>query len=217
MKWCILPAGSGVVIEERSKMTFLLAALAVSVTIPLTDGGPCSSSSVVINEFMPCPLASTTETNGEWIELYNRSGNWVNLAGWTMENEFGQRVTLTTYLLPPEGYFVMAPCGDMELNGGYSPDFIYSGFTVQNTGRLTLSHDSRQVSDEVEYDSTWPIQSGCSCERINPGWISGMCSSWASATQTYGDGDFGTPGQQNSVYENSFAQNSWAFIKAFVQ
>jgi uncharacterized protein len=197
-------------------MLILLAALA-SVTIPLTDGGPLSTTSIVINEFMPCPLASSSETNGEWIELYNRSGGWVNLSGWRVENEYGQHVTLTTYLIPPEGYFVMAACGDPALNGGHSPDFTYSGFTIQNTGRLTLTCSSRQVSDEVEYDGSWPILPGYSCERINPGWISGMCSSWDSATQTFGDGDLGTPGQQNSVFENSFAQNSWAFIKAFVQ
>lgn len=197
-------------------MIILLAAL-VSAAAPIPAEGPFATTSVVINEFMPSPLASTTETNGEWVELYNRSDGWVNLAGWRLENETGQHVTLCTYLLPPEGYFVMAACGDMTLNGGHTPDFVYGGFTIQDTGRLTLYLDSRQVSDEVEYDGSWPVTPGCSCERINPGWVSGLSSSWDTATQSFGDGDLGTPGLQNSVYENSFAHNSWAFIKAFVQ
>lgn len=197
-------------------MTILLAALVMS-TVPLSDGGSITSSVVVINEFMPGPLASSTETDGEWIELYNRSGGWVNLADWTVENEYGQTVVLSTYLMPPESFFVLAACGDPSLNGGHSPDFTYSGFTIQNVGKLTLYNGSRQVADQFTYDDQWPIYPGSSCERINPGWVSGMASSWASAVRAFGDGDLGTPGMLNSVYENSFAQNSWAFIKAFVQ
>jgi len=61
------------------------------------------------------------------------------------------------------------------------------------------------------------VEPGCSCERINPNWTIGLCTSWAAAMSTFGDGDRGTPGLKNSVYENSFASNTWAFIKAFVQ
>lgn len=200
----------------RVEMMLLLLAL-VSGTVPVEGVGPLFSTSVVINEFMPIPLSSLTETSGEWIELYNRSDGWVNLAGWVIENEYGQQVTLSTYLVPPEGYFVLAACGDPALNGGHSPDFVYGGFTIQTVGTLSLFTSSRQLSDAVDYDSAWPILPGSSCERINPGWVSGMSSSWGSATTPFGDGDLGTPGEQNSVYENSFAQNSWAFIKAFVQ
>lgn len=172
---------------------------------------------MILNEFMADPMASCTEETGEWIELFNRSGGWVNLSGWSIENELGQRVTFPTYLVPPDGFFVLCACADISMNGGVEPDFTYSGMRIQSTGKLTLRNSSQQVIDEVTYDRNWPMQAGCSCERINPGWISGLPSSWAVATDSYGDGDYGTPGLTNSVYENSFAQNSWAFIKAFVQ
>ncbi len=183
----------------------------------MIDTSALSSNSVVLNEFMAHPSASCTEADGEWIELYNASGNWINLSGWIVENSLGEQITLATYLLPPEGYYVLAACGNESLNGGFSADFVYDNFRINNTGRITILSSSRTVVDEIEYNATWAVQAGSSCERINPGWVSSSASSWDYAIQIYGSGDMGTPGSRNSVYSNSFAQNSWAFIKAFVE
>jgi hypothetical protein len=183
----------------------------------MIGGGVLSSNSIVINEFMATPLSSCTETDGEWIEFYNNTNDWINLSGWMLENNYGQKIILSTYLLPPGSYFVLAACGDESLNGGITPDHVYSSFTIHDSGSIVLSNSSRIVIDEIDYDSSWPIQEGISCERINPGWVSSVASTWDLATIHYGNGDMGTPGAQNSVYENSFAQNSWAFIKAFVE
>ncbi len=191
--------------------------MVIAQTQPMIDGGELSSNSVVINEFMATPLSSCTETDGEWIEFYNNTNDWINLSGWILQNNCGQKIVLSTYLLPPGSYFVLAACGDELLNGGITPDCVYSNFIIHDSGSITLSSSSRTVIDEIDYDSGWPIQEGVSCERINPGWVSNVASTWDFATLFYGNGDIGTPGSQNSVYENSFAQNSWAFIKAFVE
>ncbi len=183
----------------------------------MISGGVLSSNSVVINEFMASPLSSCTETDGEWIELYNNTNDWINLSGWKLENNYGQEIVLSTYLLPPSSYFVLAACGNESLNGGHTPDYVYSDFCINESGSITLFCNPRVMIDGIEYDNSWPILPGISCERVNPGWVSNIASTWDVATLTYGDGDMGTPGVQNSVYENSFAQNSWAFIKAFVE
>jgi hypothetical protein len=198
-------------------MILLVLMIFAQVSPVVPDGDILSSNTVVINEFMSHPSSSCTETDGEWIELYNNTNDWVNLSGWSIENSSGQRISLATYLLPPQGYYVLGACGNETLNGGYSPDFVYSLFSMNDSGRLTLMNSGRNVVDEIVYNSTWPIQAGASCERINPGWVSCQSSTWDHALQTFGDGDLGTPGSRNSVYENSFAQNSWAFIKAFVE
>jgi hypothetical protein len=196
----------------------VLVLLILSAQMPgHADGGILASSSIVINEFMALPQSSCTELDGEWIELYNNSDGWINLSGWTVTNSYGEEIVLSTYLLPPEGYFVMGACGDENLNGGFNPNQVYGGFELHETGTLTLFNASHSVADEVSYDAGWPVEPGASCERINPGWSSSSPSSWSPSTSVFGDGDKGTPGSQNSVYENSFAQNSWAFIKAFVQ
>ena len=196
----------------------ILICLMIFSQAPLNvDGGILSSNSIVINEFMSHPTSSCTEADGEWIELYNNTNDWINLSGWMIENSYSEEITLATYLLPPGGYFVLGACGDESLNGDYKPNYVYSGFTIHESGSITLFNNARLLVDEIEYNGGWPVQAGFSCERINPGWVSNHPSTWDLATLSFGSGDMGTPGSQNSVYENSFAQNSWAFIKAFVE
>jgi hypothetical protein len=175
------------------------------------------SSPIIINEFMATPMASSTEAEGEWIELHNRSSEWVNLSGWRIENQSGATIPLSTFLVQPGGYFVLGACGDPSRNGGYTPDHIYSGFRINSSGELRLYTSGGDLAEDIVYSGAWPIMPGCSCERINPGWVGGIMGSWSTALNSFGDGDLGTPGLENSVYQNSFAENTWAFIKAFVQ
>lgn len=195
-----------------------LLLLIIAAQIPQGGGGGIlSSDDVVLNEFMAQPQSSVTEADGEWIELFNNTDDWVNLSGWMISNSYGESVMISTYLLPPGGYFVLCGCGDETQNGGVSPNQVFGDFRVRESGSLTLYNSARSVIDHIDYNGGWPLMPGVSCERINPGWVSNSSSSWDYCTIMFGMGDLGTPGTQNSVYQNSFAQNSWAFIKAFVQ
>jgi uncharacterized protein len=190
-----------------------------SLAFPPDPGDdPLVNTQVVVNEFMATPSASASEAEGEWIELYNRSDDWVNLSGWRVENQSGASVVLGSYLLPPGGYYVLGTSSNYSRNGGYEPDFVYgTSFRISSTGMLRLLNPLYQTAETIDYDSTWPIATSRSCERINPGWICSISASWASAIDSFGQGDLGTPGEVNSVFQNSFAENTWAFIKAFVQ
>ncbi len=176
----------------------------------------CGVSPLIINEFMVLPSASTTRLSGQWVEIHNRSQNWMNLSGWTLQNHAGNTYVFGTYMLPPEGYFVLGASSVYSENGGYSPNSVWSDFFLARYGELTLYSPGRSCTDIVDWDDSWPIESGASCERINPGWESGIPSTWGVAQNTFGSGDLGSPGEKNSIYSNSFAQNSWAFIKAFI-
>jgi len=194
---------------------FFIAIITGSLTTPVVDG--FSSSSLVFNEFMAIPASSETEAEGEWIELYNKSDGYVNISGWRIRNQSGSTFTCGTYLVPAHGYVLLGASGNTARNGGYTPDMVYSGFSIAGSGSLTLIDPRGNVVESISYDAGWPVIRGCSCERINPDWAVGSVSSWALSTSIFGDGDHGTPGARNSVYENSFASNTWAFIKAFVQ
>ena len=183
---------------------------------PLTPGDPLGTS-LVINEFMAHPAASATHAEGEWIELYNPSSQWLNLSGWKIRNLLGQQMTLCSFLVPPAGYAVVGASSDAGRNGGYEPDLVYTDFTMEDTGTLILIAPGGAEVDRIDYGFAWPIESGRSCEKINPGWASNLASSWAASNAVFGNGDKGTPGEENSVFQNSFAQNTWAFIKAFVE
>lgn len=194
----------------------LSIALSAVVLVPAPPQDPLATN-VVLNEFMAHPLASATQAEGEWIELYNASSGWVSLSGWRIVNNRGEEIVLCSYLLPPEGFVVLGSSSDPQRNGGYQPDIVYSGFTIEDTGSLALLTGAGIEQDRVNYDHTWDVQPGRTCEKINPGWASSLSSSWAAAIDAFGDGDLGTPGLENSVFQNSFGQNTWAFIKAFVQ
>ena len=191
--------------------------LMVAGVLPMSLLDGPTSGEIILNEFMAHPLSSATEAEGEWIELYNLSGNWINLSGWKIINHDGDIIELNSYLLPPEGFFVVGASGDESRNGGYSPDFIYSNFTIDDSDELILINRTGVTSDEISFDGTWDVIPGHSCERMNPGWVSNLSSSWAHSIETFGNGDSGTPGFLNSVFQNSFTQNTWAFIKAFSQ
>ncbi len=196
-------------------MHVLLIALMVTIQPSPVDVASDAASGVVLNEFMAQPLASETHAEGEWIELHNVTGGYINLSGWSLSNDHGDQINLNTHLIAPEGFFVLGASGNESRNGGYEPDYVYSGFSIYTTDVLTLRNGQGNIVDRINFDSSWPVEAGRSTERVNPGWVSNSSSSWESAMSIYGDGDYGTPGEQNSVYENSFAQNSWAFIKAF--
>ena len=165
---------------------------------------------------MVLPTASSSELKGQYVEIYNRSDDWVNLAGWSLKNHQGDVYYFSSYVLPPSGYFVVGACALGSENGGYTPNAVWNAFMLSRYGEVTIYSPNSEFADKVDWNGSWPVCSGASCERINPGWESGQPSTWAAGEYTFGQGDYGTPGHQNSVYSNSFAQNSWAFIKAFI-
>jgi len=101
-------------------MTVLIVASIIAGGHPILPED-LSSSALVLNEFMAVPLASATEAEGEWIEIYNRSDDYVNLSGWRIRNQSGAQITCGTYLVPPDGYAVLGSSGDPGRNGGYAP------------------------------------------------------------------------------------------------
>lgn len=177
----------------------------------LTDGG-----GLTINEIMISPLASSSTDMGQWVELYNNSGNWINLSEWTLENESGEKIQFSSHVIPPEGFFVVGASALLSENGNYTPDAVWGDFSLASYGSLLISSFGSDGSEFVSWDGLWDLEEGSSLERLNPGWASSDRESWLHSTTQYGDGDNGTPGQQNSVFSNGFGQNTWAFIKAFV-
>jgi hypothetical protein len=194
----------------------VLSAFASQYALPEHTGVEAGASTLILNEFMVLPVAASTQNAGQWVEIHNNSRNWVNLAGWSLVNHRGDIHLFGTFMLPPEGYFVLGGSSSYNDNGGYTPNAVWSGFSLAANGELTLYSPMQDYYEKVQWNSSWPVQYGASCERINPGWDSGLSSSWGLSQSTFGNGDFGTPGTLNSIYSNSFVQNSWAFIKAFM-
>ena len=185
----------------------------VNVSGQGTGGG-----GIVINEIMYDPLTNQSE----WLELYNASGQTINLKGWKYK-ESSTTVTLSTtdLLMNPGDYFILAHDTTIYDTFGYlrnlqSNQFIKfsSSISLTNTGEtITITDSLNNPIDAVSYDPDWnnPNLSdtkGISLERINPAFGSNDRDNWSSCAKPIG----GTPGEQNSIYTQNIPATSTVTI-----
>jgi hypothetical protein len=162
---------------------------------------------VVINEIMADPSPVVGLPNTEFIELYNRSANNFDISGW----EFGDGSTtgiIGSYILPAGGYVIVCANADTSLFTPFGNRVGISSFpSLNNAGdNLKLFDASSNVLDSVNYDLAWyqdavKDDGGWTLELINPN-AGGLCAAagnWIASNNVAG----GTPGVQNSVFNNS--------------
>jgi len=164
-----------------------------------------SFADIVINEIMYNP-APISDTQGEYIELYNTGPTNVDLIGY-----YSEAITYyqeSNYVLKTDCYAVVARNpGALIASNQFATNVIakFSG-SLLNTGEQIILCDaeSNQV-DVVDYDnkasSPWPYipasSPGPSIELINPLLENNNGYNWLASTNDYPNG---TPGTQNTVY-----------------
>ena len=157
---------------------------------------------VIINEIMADPDVATCSPNAEYIELYNRTANTINLQGWVISES---TTPLPNYALPGNSYVVLTDDNDTAAFSGAAYDVIaITTMALTNAGEtITLEDDNGTLIDAVTYNSTtnWydpagPTGDGHSLELINPLDSCSLLGNWTTSTDSCG----GTPGAQNSVY-----------------
>ncbi|MCY7360684.1 MAG: lamin tail domain-containing protein, partial [Ignavibacteria bacterium] len=161
---------------------------------------------VVINEIMYEPFTNQSE----WIEIYNSTGQAVNLKGWKYkETTTSVILSATDLILNPGDYLILAHDSTIYNSFPYliSPQtnqkikFI-NNLSLTNTGELISITDSlNNIIDAVSYNPDWHNfgfvdTKGISLERINFAFKSNDRSNWSSCTKPVG----GTPGLQNSIF-----------------
>ncbi|HMQ70152.1 MAG TPA: lamin tail domain-containing protein [Ignavibacteria bacterium] len=164
------------------------------------------SGGVVINEIMYDPAVNNTE----WIEIYNASGQSVNMKKWKYKESVSE-ITLSdsNLFLNPGDYFILAkdsaiysefeylkvPSAERHLK-------ISGTLSLNNSGEYISVTDSlNNIIDKLTYSPDWnnpefPDTKGISLERINPGFRSDDRSNWSSCADLRG----GTPGLRNSIF-----------------
>ncbi len=174
-----------------------------------------SSRSVVVNEIMFDPLAN----QNEWIELYSRSGETVDLKNWKFKdrptssgNVNSFTISTQPVLLQPGEFAVVA--ADSTIFALY-PDLSNptagchiivlnesGGFSLGNDGDdITLRDLTDATIDSVSYSPRWhrpdvTDTKGRSLEKINPDLDSNSPYNWTTSVLLTG----GTPGKPNNSY-----------------
>ena len=165
---------------------------------------------LIVNEIMYAPKA-VYDDKGEWIEIYNRGSNTIDLKGWALrDNSFDKHTINQSLSIEPGGYVVLGNNADTASNGGYTADYMYTNFQLRDlTGDSVQLVDSmNRLIDTVSFkvSTPWPEKiAGVSIERISTDMSGTAPGSWTHATATYGDGDKGTPGQPNGAPTQTFS------------
>ena len=160
---------------------------------------------IVINEIMQNPNA-VSDTNGEYVELYNPNGYDVDVEGWTIKDDGSESHLISSSLTIGAGDYAVLCGNDNSLeNGDFICDYKYSSFTLGNSDdEVILLNEGGFEVDRVEYDdgTIFPDPTGASMELKDTSSNNNNGSNWGEAATTFGDGDKGTPGAINSYIDD---------------
>ncbi|MCK6618445.1 MAG: lamin tail domain-containing protein [Cyclobacteriaceae bacterium] len=171
---------------------------------PYTPPPPSDFKDVIITELFPDPNPVIGLPEAEFVELFNRSSNPINLAGWKLSDP-SSTATLPSYTLAPAAYVIITSTSSASAYAPIGPTLGVSNFpTLNNSGDIIRLRDAMDnLIDEVNYTDTWyksddKKQGGWSLELIDPENICAEEENWVASEHASG----GTPGQQNSVKAN---------------
>ena len=159
------------------------------------------SYGIVINEIMQNPQV-TSDASGEWFEITNLSNSVINLNGLIISDDDSDMHIISddNLILNPNDFVILGSNANMESNGNLNVDYEYSNFNLSNLwDEIIISHPSGLILDEVKYDNgdTFPDEPGYSMMLLSPELENNIGQNWSISNDSFGSGDFGTPGSSN--------------------
>ena len=156
---------------------------------------------IVITEFMANP-AAVNDASGEWFEITNTSINTIDINGWhIMDNGSDDHIISNGGPLElfPGTILILSNNADQATNGGITPDYTYSGFTLSNSSdEIILTDAIGTMFDSVAYTSSTSGKSW----SLDPSHLDATgnddFANWCLSSVSYGMGDFGTPSAVNT-------------------
>ncbi|MCF7886144.1 MAG: lamin tail domain-containing protein [Candidatus Marinimicrobia bacterium] len=161
-----------------------------------------NTPNIFISEIMQDPDA-VSDSDGEWFEIYNASGTRVDINDWIIKDSDSDNHQINNgepLFIGNNDFIVLGRNADLAENGNVTIDYLYSGFTLTNSGDeiiLTMSDDTEV--DRVEYDggTNWPNPTGASMVFTGNQFDNNNdYTNWTIATTEWSGstGDKGSPG-----------------------
>jgi hypothetical protein len=148
---------------------------------------------IVFNEIMyhaPAPTTGATNAVESWLELHNRSGYAVDLAGWRLAHDIDFAFPPTT-TVPAGGYLVVAkdPALAQALHPGLEVLGPFDGNLRRRGSHLQLLDPAGNPADECRYydRKPWPESpdgGGASLELRNPWADRNRPEAWAASDES---------------------------------
>jgi hypothetical protein len=172
-----------------------------TITFRFFEPRPVLSKDVVISEIFPDPSPTQGLPETEFIELFNRSTNAIDLGGWTI-TDGGASSPLKAEILLPGHYLILCASTSLSQYSSYGKVLAASGFPSLNNIRDTLVlKDPHGVTiDSMNYTvgnyrDEDKEGGGWSLELIDPNNTCAEETNWIASESV----DGGTPGSINSV------------------
>lgn len=173
-----------------------------------------------INEIMADESPSVGMPATEYVELFNTTNKTFDLAGYKICND-NACGTIQTSLLPPNGYLIITPTSGLPLFTDFGINAInatsFPGLKNDGDEVILMNPTQTEIVDLTSYNlSTYqdPSKSdgGYSLELINPFSPCLGSDNWRATNSVVG----GTPGAQNSVFDNSPDVTPPSLVSAFL-
>ncbi len=160
------------------------------------------AGNIIITEIMANP-ARVYDSNGEWFEIYNATSHDIDVQGLEIADSGSNYFVITQSLVISAGSrLVLGRNGKTSENGGVDVDYVYTNFSLVNSGDSIIISQGGVIIDQVNYNSTWPLVVGksISLDRYHhDGTSNDSAANWCAAQSVYGLGDYGTPGIINDI------------------
>ncbi|MFA6234511.1 MAG: lamin tail domain-containing protein [Bacteroidota bacterium] len=190
-------------------------------SVSFAQADPLPRYSLIINEIMPAPIASSCE----WLELYNPGTAALDLARWSLAGKtdsHGNRTSIPLPLdageIPPLGYAVIAADSSILQNFPGIPFLQDMRLLILDRSALDFGNTEDEILlldpggsciDSIWYREEWhhPLitnTTGVSLELMQPGYHLLEATAWSSCAAAAG----GTPGMRNSIYTDAPPQSN---------
>lgn len=191
----------------------------VNDSAPIGVGAAGNFGNLVINEIMARPSGTSGLPNVEYVELYNRTSETINLTDWKLTG--GSRVgTITQGEIEPYGYAILSGSSGQEALSPYGNAISVTSFPSLLVGGMFLGLNDAQgnLISWVEYSDSWyrddsKKAGGYSLERIDPDNLVEGAPNWIASNDPSG----GTPGRENSVRASNPDRTSPRVVEIVVQ
>jgi len=157
-----------------------------------------SAGDLIITEFMADP-DGISDTNGEYVELYNTTASDINISGWTIKDTASNSHTIDVAngqtMVPANGFLVLGKSDSLYNRRDY---VISSSFSLGNTSdQIVLEDEFGQVICQIYYRDGNKFGTGIALELdsiLNH--LHGVThdSNYVAATDSLFGSDKGSPG-----------------------
>jgi hypothetical protein len=156
---------------------------------------------IIISEIMADPSPSVTLPAREYLELYNRALEPLNLKNWSLSDGITKSIFPNT-VIAPGSYMILCQMEDTVLFKGYGKTTGMKSFpALANEGKILFIRDGKgTLIHGIEYSSGWygdvlKSDGGWSLEIIDSDYPFFGDGNWQASESEEG----GTPGRINSV------------------